>query len=228
MEIYSGVKTIKARPMTNGQFFDYVDISADAPKFNDPGYLIGYPDIEGNFDGDLEAGCHYVSWSPADVFENSYRLGGIQKASDGYHSFEELYWYRMLYNAMLFNQWARWAEFDVHKSWRHHDGELCFEGNWFVVVATLPTGQISNHYPKKDWEMFKIPVRPTAAEWDGHTPEEARNRMVKFLSIKDNVYEEESFICQHCQKVITEEDQNVIVQASTGLVFCSQSCIDSI
>ncbi len=43
-------------------------------------------------------------------------------------------------------------------------------GGWFIVVAVLPTGQISNHYELKDWDLFKIPAKDRALfEFDGHT-----------------------------------------------------------
>lgn len=107
--------------------------------------------------------------------------------SDGYHTFGELYEFRKMYNAALFNEWANgWSEtveseyqrsvsytkhkYDVHKSWRHHDGELCFGGGWFIVVAILPTGQISNHYKDQDWDLFRIPeCEKEKYEYDGHT-----------------------------------------------------------
>ena len=108
-----------------------------------------------------------------------------QDISDGYHTFSELYDYRKIYNALLFNEWAKQGKFNVHKSIRHSDGELCFGGGWFVVVAILPTGQITNHYELKDWELFSIPEEYNAKfEYDGHTPEEAKNRMLKFLRTK--------------------------------------------
>lgn len=45
------------------------------------------------------------------------------EVSDGYHTFNELYYYRMLYNAAFFNLLPKgW----VHKSKRHHTGEECF------------------------------------------------------------------------------------------------------
>jgi hypothetical protein len=98
--------------------------------------------------------------------------------SDGYHTFRELYEFRKTYNAALFNEWAIKEEFFVHKSWKHHDGELCFDGGWFIVVAMLPSGQISNHYEAKDWDLFRIPERPTAMfEFDGHTGEDVINRI---------------------------------------------------
>lgn len=98
--------------------------------------------------------------------------------SDGFHSFDELYHYRMLYNAAFFNNLE--GKYEVHKSYRHADGELCFGGGWFIVMANLPTGQVSNHYRIKDWNLFNIPERWKADEWDGHTPVEAANRLYRF------------------------------------------------
>ncbi|NEW42750.1 hypothetical protein GV794_02085 [Nocardia cyriacigeorgica] len=104
--------------------------------------------------------------------------------SDGCHTFAELYHYRMLYNAAAFNAWAAAGLYDVHKSWRHSDGEECFGGGWFVVYAELPTGQISNHYEAADWDRFRIPERETAIEWDGHTPQRASQRLAEFLELE--------------------------------------------
>ena len=100
--------------------------------------------------------------------------------SDGYHTFAELYEFRKVYNAALFNAWARFdiPTYDVHKSWKHNDGELCFGGGWFIVVAILPTGQISNHYEAKDWDLFKIPeVEKAKYKFDGHTANDVLNRL---------------------------------------------------
>lgn len=99
------------------------------------------------------------------------------EVSDGYHTFNELYYYRMLYNAAFFNLLPKeW----VHKSKRHHTEE-CFGGGWFIVMANLPTGQISNHYELKDWDLFKVPEKEFADEWDGHTPQEAAERLHRYL-----------------------------------------------
>lgn len=101
--------------------------------------------------------------------------------SDGYHTFNELYRFRMLYNAALFNEWAAYNKYDVHKSIRHSDGEACFGGGWFIVVALLPAGYISNHYELKDWDLFQIPTREFAAEWDGHTASDVADRLEDLL-----------------------------------------------
>lgn len=114
----------------------------------------------------------------------------IGEVSDGYHTFNELYDYRMLYNAAFFNSLAyydEWAdgcwevECDVHKSKKHSDGEDCFGGGWFIVMAELPTGQISNHYEMKYWDLFKIPEKEKANKYDGHTPQQAAERLKKFI-----------------------------------------------
>ncbi len=113
---------------------------------------------------------------------NYYSAEGIdENASDGYHTFKELYQYRLLYNAALFNEWFHRNAFGVHKSERHSDGEPAFGGGWFVVMAELPTGQISNHYELKDWGLFRIPNRVRADEWDGHTPADVTDRLLRFL-----------------------------------------------
>lgn len=105
-------------------------------------------------------------------------VGGI---SDGYHTFSELYEFRKLYNAALFNQWAAMGKNEVHKSRCHSDGELCFGGGWFIVVAMLPTGQISNHYPISDWELFKCVELPKAYEYDGHTSKDVMDRLTNYI-----------------------------------------------
>ena len=97
--------------------------------------------------------------------------------SDGYHTFAELYEYRLLYNALAANAMPERAV----KSWKHSDGEDCFGGGWFVVVLDLPTGQVSNHYEADAWDLFHIPEVPTSPEWDGHTPQDASDRMRRAL-----------------------------------------------
>jgi hypothetical protein len=101
-----------------------------------------------------------------------------ENTSDGYHTFKELYEFRKVYNAALFNEWAKINKYDVHKSKKHSDGEDCFGGGWFIVVAILPTGQISNHYELKDWDLFNLPVVDKAKyEWDGHSPQDVLERL---------------------------------------------------
>lgn len=82
--------------------------------------------------------------------------------------------------AAFFNELAK-GDIKVCKSHKHHDGEECFGGGWFIVMAELPTGQISNHYENRYWELFNIPELDTAWEWDGHTSNEAADRIESYL-----------------------------------------------
>lgn len=108
------------------------------------------------------------------------------ETSDGYHTFNELYEFRKAYNAALFNEWAALGKYSVHKSWRHHDGDLCFGGGWFIVLAVLPEGQISNHYEAKDWKLFNIPSTERALfEFDGHTGSDVLDRLKSYTPHPD-------------------------------------------
>lgn len=130
---------------------------------------------------------------------NNLESSEIELISDKYHNFKTLYDFRKMYNAALFNEWARGyltskklikqgildsmiidqPKFNVHKSKKHFDGESPFgKEDWFIVCAMLPTGQISNHYPMEDWDLFKIPETEKALfEFDGHTSEDVLERL---------------------------------------------------
>ena len=86
---------------------------------------------------------------------------------------QELYDFRLILNALLFNEWAKNGKYEVYKSKRHHDGSIPFPDDnedWFIVVAILPSGQVTNHYHIKYWDYFKIPSYPKVKdEFDGHT-----------------------------------------------------------
>ncbi len=106
----------------------------------------------------------------------------LGELSDGYHTFNELYELIKLYNAVLFNEWASRGKFDVYKSRKNYDGEECFGGGWFIVVAMLPTGQISNHYKLEDWDLFYVPeYRKAKYPFDKHTSQDVLNRLKKLI-----------------------------------------------
>lgn len=110
------------------------------------------------------------------------------ETSDGYHTFNELYEFRLLYNAALFNEWAAQGSWSTYKSKLHSDGELPFGGGWFVVGAQLPSGQITNHYELKDWDLFQVPTLARGAVWDGHTAADVAKRlrdMIQQTSFKE-------------------------------------------
>ena len=99
----------------------------------------------------------------------------IGELSDGYHTFDQLYDFRREYNAALVNS----GVWPAHKSHRHHDGELCFGGVWFIVMMETPFGQISNHYECKYWDEFHCEEKYVADEWDGHTDADVLERLKK-------------------------------------------------
>ena len=98
--------------------------------------------------------------------------GGIGRFSDGYHTFNELYHHR----AVLFSVICK--EF-VHLAWKsrqHHDGSM-FKG-MFIVGINTPDGQATYHYDIEPyWDMFDVPEYDYAQEWDGHTAEQAIERI---------------------------------------------------
>jgi len=98
------------------------------------------------------------------------------EAGDEHHTMDELYEYRMLYNAHAARGWLA-AGLPVVKSWRHSDGELCFGGGWFIDSAQLPPGQVTNHYAAEHWDLFDVPEVELPPEYDGHTPADAAERL---------------------------------------------------
>lgn len=93
-----------------------------------------------------------------------------------------MYEFRKVYNAALFNEWALQGRYSVHKSKKHYDGEDCFGGGWFIVVAILPLGQISNHYKIEDWDLFKCFAYETALfPYDNHSSHDVLKRLKELL-----------------------------------------------
>lgn len=104
------------------------------------------------------------------------------QASDGQHTHAELYEFRALFHAHAVRAWL--AEgIPVVKSWRHHDGAECFGSAFFIVVAQLPSGQVSNHYPSHAWSLFDVPVAELAPVHDGHTSSEVLERLRADLAV---------------------------------------------
>ncbi|OTG81809.1 hypothetical protein B9T31_14895 [Acinetobacter sp. ANC 4558] len=80
MIAFIGNKSVLAVPMTRGEYNEYRDWTI--PENEDPaeqGYLVEYVD-GGKPNDDRHAG--YISWSPKDVFENSYKSSGLLNFGD--------------------------------------------------------------------------------------------------------------------------------------------------
>ena len=99
--------------------------------------------------------------------------GGIGEMSDGYHTFNGLYYQRMVLFAALVKAYRSKA----WKSWKHEDGELCFGGGWFIVGIDTPQGSYTYHYEDKYWNWFECEELPVAKHWDGHTEEDVTRLM---------------------------------------------------
>lgn len=99
---------------------------------------------------------------------------------DEHHTMEELYEYRMVYNAYA-TMWFDTMQAKAVKSWNHYDGEPCFGGGWFMVALLTPDGWVTNHYKAEHWDLFHAEEHPRGPKWDGHTPAEALERLKKFL-----------------------------------------------
>jgi len=89
----------------------------------------------------------------------------IGELSDGFHTFNDLYYQRM----MLFVALVKLNKERSWKSKKHSDGEPCFGGGWFVVGIDTPEGSYTYHYEEKYYDMFDCKELPTGKEWDGHT-----------------------------------------------------------
>lgn len=132
---------------------------------------------------------YFDSRTPEEISDILVKYGmetidDMGEVSDGYHTFNELYEFRKVYNAAFFNELVAHNVCEVVKSTRHHDGEECFGGGWFIVMAQLPTGQVSNHYEMKDWDLFKCKAVYKAPKWDGHTPQDVVKRITDYLKMQ--------------------------------------------
>lgn len=93
----------------------------------------------------------------------------VSKISDGYHTFNELYEHRHTLFALACKNYNGW------KSKLHSDGTM-FEG-WFIAGIDTPNGQAAYHLPMAWWDRYDCKELERAPEWDGHTPEQARQRL---------------------------------------------------
>lgn len=92
--------------------------------------------------------------------------------SDGFHTFDELYHHR----AVLFSLIVACFPSVSWKSKRHSDGTM-YDGMFIVGIETN-WGQATYHYDVDEyWDMFRCRELERAPEWDGHTPDQAIERI---------------------------------------------------
>lgn len=93
----------------------------------------------------------------------------VEKMSDGYHTFADLYEQRLILSAAL-------AKNNPHawKSKRHEDGSVPFGGGWFIMGFETDEGCYTYHYELKDWDLFQCKELDKGKPWDGHTSKDVR------------------------------------------------------
>ncbi|WP_459129895.1 WDGH domain-containing protein [Guggenheimella bovis] len=94
--------------------------------------------------------------------DEGYSRKGV---SDGYHTFEELYYHRMVLFSIICNQ----NKDKAWKSKKHHDGSM-FDDTSFIVGVETTEGQYTYHYHLEYWDHFDVKVLEFAPQYDGHKP----------------------------------------------------------
>ena len=112
----------------------------------------------------------------------------IGELSDGYHTFNQLYYQRMMLFAILVKQ----NRDKAWKSLRHSDGELCFGGGWFIVGIDTPKGSYTYHYEDEYFDLFDCEELERGKVWDGHTEKD----VIRLLSLEQ----------QPCEDCVSREE----------------------
>lgn len=109
------------------------------------------------------------TWARAICVLHDLPAADVEKMSDGYHTFADLYEQRLILSAAL-------AKNNPHawKSKRHEDGSVPFGGGWFIMGFDTDEGCYTYHYELKDWDLFQCEELDKGKPWDGHTSKDVR------------------------------------------------------
>lgn len=109
------------------------------------------------------------TWARAICILHDLPAVDVEKMSDGYHTFADLYAQRLVLSAAL-------AKNNPHawKSKRHEDGSVPFSGGWFIMGFDTDEGCYTYHYELKDWDLFQCKELDKGKPWDGHTSKDVR------------------------------------------------------
>ncbi|MBD9054330.1 MAG: hypothetical protein EGR23_12245 [Holdemanella biformis] len=143
--------------------------------------LLAYPDDELiRLRSEVKCGYNQDLYERlADLIEQQPIDGNI---SDWYHAFDEFYHHRtVLFSAVV----SKFAD-SSWKSKLHADGTM-YEGMFIVGIET-PDGQATCHYEVEPyWNLFQCKEVDRAPEWDGHTLDQAIERIIgKLIDYKTN------------------------------------------
>ena len=156
-------------------------------------------------------------------------VSDIEDLSDGFHTFRQLYYQRM----MLFASIVKQNKERAWKSLRHEDGELCFGGGWFIVGVDTPEGSYTYHYEDNYYSLFDCKELERGKHWDGHTekdvtrllslpsaqPEPVRINLNELIKVKLTDWGKEIYYHQYdrtnqivgrkvCKPMFPKEDEN--------------------
>ena len=104
--------------------------------------------------------------------KKQYGTDFTDKISDGYHTFDELYEHR----SKLFIALCRAYSELACNSTKHADGTM-YAGMFIAGIDTLD-GQAMYHMEDKYWNILDVKVLDSAPVWDGHTSEDAIERIL--------------------------------------------------
>lgn len=107
------------------------------------------------------------------IKENKGNGLSTKQISDGHHTFEELYYHRMVLFSIIINTYK-----DISWKSKLHDDGTMFD-DMFIVGITTPDGEYTYHYHIEDYDKFKVKELPRAPKYDGHKPED----ITRLLSI---------------------------------------------
>lgn len=99
---------------------------------------------------------------------------------DDYHTMQELYNHRTILFAVLCKMVDE--EYRGHGNWSwkskvHSDGTS--EEGWFIAGIETLYGQITYHQKIEFWDLFHCKELDKAPEYDGHTPDDVLDRLIK-------------------------------------------------
>lgn len=130
--------------------------------------------------------------------------------SDGYHTFNELYYHR----AVLFSVICNSHKDIAWKSKKHHDGTM-YNG-MFIVGIDTSQGQYSYHYDMNIWSMFDVKELEYAPKFDGHKPSDIDRLLslnygqtikpYKFEELKKGmwIWDDKRLYCFKCNPAISK------------------------
>ena len=144
----------------------------------------------------------------------------IDDLSDGFHTFRQLYYQRM----MLFATIVKQNKDKAWKSLRHEDGELCFGGGWFIVGIDTPEGSYTYHYENKYFDLFDCEILDYGKHWDGHTEKD----VTRLLSLPKAQLFSEGTTSDLISRVETVERLRRVLDATVPITDYDEGYVDGI